>query len=760
MGPKKKIKAPKKTKAELEEERRLQEEREARLRAEEEKRLEEDRIRIEEEEARRLEENTRNRQAELARLVHEHKEAKSGLKAKAVRLAELLRMQKEAKDWENYLACQPRPNAEIEVDMNSFLHSWEVDTTTLQLDLPAVITACESATEVMEDLNFVAANACATNDHALQMQCARFLSQLQKLVVEKVDAVTARVLQYADEFADVTPNMSNNINSRGEFKLASASSKSGCVQVGLWVNLFAKGLSRTKRVEFVELGATVDLPKAVIAQSLALRVAFWPFDTFSSVSKGFGNDIALGGVFSLELMAVPTPPKRARGWIMREIPSARDQLKRLHYPLDGMVASTALPIKATYTVPKDVLLETKINQAARVKPRIGWWDTTQMQWAEEGVSDVVYQEDTHSVSFSTLHLTHLALLVRRDRNYHKSSWSLCMVTSQRQDEDARFDYSQPGDNELGDMRASLTLSTAMLSRIQFEITPFGVQLVEPDFPQLEALRKNVLPPGELLVRLAHAGIDLCPPPEMNDVSGERGEGQSPRPYCATKFKTFEDRVIDEIAGVSAGVEITDGNDNAGSCGLAATYWPGAIGNSKQIVFSVKEISWPYMSDDYEGNQEPTGEDESTSIAISTERVLVLAEADEEAKGGGVKFRLGRTDICYGEERDNEDIYNTHVHLRQALDEIMSPDARDRIDNSHVLFEMNLQKMLRLLRLFSFSQPYLLPKEEDEFEKDQDTGEPVTECLVKEKEGTVDLDNATSAEVETKSELVHVPIETI
>ncbi|KAJ8566546.1 hypothetical protein ON010_g6574 [Phytophthora cinnamomi] len=739
VGPKKKAKAPKKTKEELEEERRLQEEEEARLRAEEEKRIEEARLKREQEAARRREENAKNRTAELERLAVEHEEAKQDLEAKAVRLTELLRAQKEAKDWDNYLACQPRPDAQVEGDMNSFLNSWQLDTATLELDLPAVTAACESATEVLEDLTFVAANACATNDDSLRAQCAQFIARLQQLVVEKVDLTTAHVLQYADEYADLSstvpaPTSSSNVNaSRGEVKLASASPNTGWVQLGLWVNLLAKGSSRNKRVEFSELGVNVDLPKAVITQSLALRVTRWPFDAFSSLSEG--SDVALGGVFSLELLAVPSPPKRARGWIMREVPDAREQLKRLHYPLDGMVLSAALPIKASLTLPRDVLFAptTGVNVSSAEVPRIGWWDATRMRWDEEGVTDVSFQEDTNSVSFSTLRLTHLALLVRRDRNYHKRSWRLCMDTNPRSEATITYDiHGGPTVSELRDMRARLTLSTAVFPRVQFEITPYGARLVEPTLPQLETLGKEVLPPGELLTRLARAGIDLCPPLEMDheedgDGNHESDEKQSTtRLSFAPKLKMLEDRAIDEIASVVAGFEVTDGNGNAEwgrTNGAAATRWPSAMGNNRQIVFSVKEMSWPYMTEDHDCTQQQAGDDEGINAATSAASVLILAEVDEEASGGCVKFRLDRkgesdedtlklamtsregdTETAEGEMKEEEDIYDTHVHLRRALDEISSPDARDRMDNSHVLFELTLQKMLRLLRLLSYSQP--------------------------------------------------------
>ncbi|KAG7395513.1 hypothetical protein PHYBOEH_003653 [Phytophthora boehmeriae] len=487
MGPKKKAKAPKKTKEELEEERRLQEEEEARLRAEEEKRIQEARQRREQQAARRREENAKNRAAELERLAQEHEETKQDLAIKAQRLAELLRAQKEAKDWDNYLACQPRPDAQVESDMNSFLNSWQLDTASLKQDLPGVTAACESATEVIKDLTFVSADARATNDAPLGAQCAHFIAQLQRLVVEKMDLATAHVLQFADEYADMTPVTAgpgtgvNNANTtRGEVKLASAS------------------------------------------------------------------------------------------------------------PLTG--------------------------------------------------------------------------------------------------------------------------------------------LVEPALPQLKALCNVAMPPGELLTQLARAGLDLCPPLGEIGEACHRDDETMPRLGFVPKLKMLEDRVIDEIASVVAGFEITDGNSNSEwghTSGTVATRWPSALGNSRQIVFSVREMSWPYLTDENEDTQQQAGEVEGSDNATGAASVLVLAEVDNEASGGCVKFRLDRkgesdsnavassskisrdhggNGALDGEQADDENIYDTHVHLRRALDEISSPDTRDRVDNSHVLFELTLQKMLRLLRLLSYSQP--------------------------------------------------------
>ncbi|TYZ60307.1 hypothetical protein PybrP1_010826 [[Pythium] brassicae (nom. inval.)] len=654
MPPKKKAKAPKKSKEELEEERRLQEEEEARLRAEEEKRIEEERRRRELEEAKRREEDAKNRAAELERLSAEHDATKFDIEGKVQRLAEILRAQKEARDWQKYLACEPRPDAQVEGDMNSFLNSWSLEVST---DLVEVAATCASANDVINDLACVSANASATNDAALNAQCAAFTDKIARMIHEKIEFASRHILQFADEYTDS--------QSRNEVKLASASH---CAKLGLWINLIAKG-SRNKRIEFSELGVSVDLPKAVIVQSLALRVVHLPYDPFSRQSSQ-SFDLALGGVFSLELLALPPPPKRARGWMMREVADEDEPLKRLHYPLEGMVVSAALPVKVSLLLPSDAIYAPS--------PRVGWWDPQSESWEEDGVSEVVFNPETSIVTFSTMKLTHLAVLQQRDLNHQKFRWRLTMSTTTHN-------------------TAHLLLRTENYDSIHFEVSNVGCRLVAPQLPQLSKLHHEWMPPGDLLVKLGASGIGLCP-----TLSDDLRFGVTP------KQKELEDRVIDEVVSVVSAFEVSVGNLSleAASGGVR---WLSAMDNPKQVVFAVKEIHWPYIDGTrgHSGVDLPVVDSSSSSSnnmdpplqptqqhPTGSSYVNVLTEVDDEASGGGVKFRIDRS----------EDAYDTHVHLKSALEDISSPDAKDRMENSNVLFEFMLKKLLSLLRLLSYSKP--------------------------------------------------------
>jgi len=83
-----------------------------------------------------------------------------------------------------------------------------------------------------------------------------------------------------------------------------------------------------------------------------------------------------------------------------------------------------------------------------------------------------------------------------------------------------------------------------------------------------------------------------------------------------------------------------------------------------------------------------------------EYIRVLAEVDEEVSGG-VKFRTSISD----------DPFETYVHLKMALHEVATPDAKDRMENSNLMFEYTMLKILSLIRLFSYFQP----KKEDTME---------------------------------------------
>lgn len=558
------------------------------------------------------------------------------------------------------------------------MNAWLLDAALLA-EPSDVVAACADAARVLQDLAFVAASARAVNDAALDAQCARYTAQLHALLLEQVERTTARVLQYADEYADTAAGNA----ARSEVKLGS--DREG-VKLGLWVNLLAKS-ARSKKVDFGDLGVVVELPKAVLLQSLALRVLHWPFDALSApaAASAASADVALGGIFALELLAIPAPPRRARGWVMRELGADGEQeqrARRLNYPLDGTVASAALPVKVSLVLPPEVALA-----AASAVPalRVGWWDPLAGIWQEDGVSDVAFAPETNAVSFATLRLTHLAVLQRRDLHFRKTRWHLAMETSSAE----RGLSSGAGAGSGSGVCARLSLATDHLDDVQFLVTDEGCSLVSPAVPHLST-DGAALPPGELLVRLAACGIDLCPPRAADgDFAGLSG---------GAKVPTLEDRVVDEVVGVVAAYEVQladlallgedELDEDRHASQLRLEKWRRAAADPRKIAFAVREVRWPYTGEESDGRAGGGASDPTRPAAM-----LVLAEQDAEA-AGGVAFRLARA----------QDPYDSHAHLAPALAPSASPDARDRMASANVLFEATLRQLLALLRLFSSSAP--------------------------------------------------------
>ncbi|KAG9406400.1 hypothetical protein AC1031_002719 [Aphanomyces cochlioides] len=500
--------------------------------------------------------------------------------------------------------------------------------------MASTVQFCEAAHLVALDISFLHTRARALKLDDEVKRCDSYYAKLIQMTNEKLDATTAHLLQYADEFLDPT--------GKGEVKLACAS---GQIKVGLWMNLVPKGL-RNKKIDFSELEAIIDVPKPVVMQALAVRLVHLPYDINSMDTSSQNIDHPLGGIFCIDLLKIPAPPKRARGWIMREITAEPNY--RLDYPLEGTVATAALAIKVSIRLPSNVILPPN--------PRVGWWDPSTHSWSDEGISDVLLHEDTNQLYFNTLKLTHLAVLQRRNVNHIKHCWSIKSTVVTENTSGATC-------------AAQLILRNDMYHKIHFEVTDIGVRLVSPSVKPLESLNATYLPPHDLLTRLTIAGINLTP-----SLVDDARFGVVP------KLSVLEEKVISELLELVAAFEVSSlsGEEE----GEVSPQWESWSSSPRRAVFSVKEIVWPM-----------TGDTEAAPSVIE-QKIHILAEVDPDTEAQ-VKFRI---------ESISDNPYDTYVHLKHALSALSTPDAKDRMANSNLLFEFYLLKMLRLLRLFSYTQP--------------------------------------------------------
>eukprot|EP00976_Prorocentrum_cordatum_P045310 914588-Prorocentrum_minimum.AAC.1 len=100
--------------------------------------------------------------------------------------------------------------------------------------------------------------------------------------------------------------------------------------MGLWVNL-AKN-PRQRAVEIEELAFQVELPKSLLLASIAVRLLHVHYDHFTPKAKN--EYMAVGGVFTVDLLALPPLPKKVKGWTIRQVrsPTAQEGQGADHTP--------------------------------------------------------------------------------------------------------------------------------------------------------------------------------------------------------------------------------------------------------------------------------------------------------------------------------------------------------------------------------------------------------------------------------------------
>ena len=133
--------------------------------------------------------------------------------------------------------------------------------------------------------------------------------------------------------------------------------------------------------------------------------------------------MAVGGVFTVDLLALPPQPKKVSGWTLRQVTPLASCLSKLPYPIPpaggdipAANAAAAPPMGLTFPLPSNVVV---LDAAS---PEVGWWDAEETEWKTDGVTDVSYDAATHMVSFQTNKLTSLALITSRIKLLPYASW--------------------------------------------------------------------------------------------------------------------------------------------------------------------------------------------------------------------------------------------------------------------------------------------------------------------------------------------------
>jgi hypothetical protein len=250
------------------------------------------------------------------------------------------------------------------------------------------------------------------------------------------------------------------------------------------------------------------------------------------------NFVSVGGIINIEQLALPPPPKKLKGWLMRDITPLSRAIQIVPYPAasegEGQAgqspaaaaaaqqahggalagATSQAPLRVSFMLPGYVFLDDR-------EPHFGWWDARHGCWRQEGVSLTKYEPEAGLVHLSLTLLKPVAIIQPRALDFPYRSWTLKPAASTP---------SSPGAAKAGELPVPGNLHTYELSLqgsrfpVEFEIASDHARLTNPISPVLGELNSQQMLPGILLNRMQRAGINVQP--SVEDAA-----------YCRKPFKS-------------------------------------------------------------------------------------------------------------------------------------------------------------------------------------------------------------------------------
>jgi len=604
---------------------------------------EEQRLQEEKEEKERLEEEAKRQKAQGEQQAEEWRlqseldaqlEAETAANAdwvasRQARLASEQEVALAATEWGRFVACNERPNVMSESEVNAFVTEWHERS---REDIWTTLPTCTMATELLASMQVEGAHAHDRGDERM----AAWQSELSTLIFDellsKLDGATADFMLRAEEFMNAKHECCVTIAARG-------------CRFGLWVNL-AKN-PRVKSIEYADISISCELPKSLALASIAVRIVQYETDFVSPYaspeSAAAATYMTLGGVVKIELLSLPPPAKKVKGWTMRPVTEMSHTVLRQQYPVpgaDGLIPANAPPLRISYVIDKGVILREGEPQ------RVGWWDDKAQQWKTDEIADIAYVPETRTISFDTLHLTSLAVLQHTHLELPYKNWLL-----------------SPSSSSSGDLYVQ-----TQCHLVHVGVSAKGSTLKAPRLPELTELLDTPLPASTLLIRLRAAGINLMP----RDVDAQQLERVTP------KDPSLEAELHDAIAPLAARYH------------MCASKWNPSRGHAKGTL-RFKVVKEEAYADDAPAPGTPADpfavvDAEWPILEYAKRRVLLIAATD--------------ADVTCDESALPETVaHSTPLECLKKSD----PDLIDVLLSSSRLYQDAVRQLLDNLRLLSFTK---------------------------------------------------------
>ena len=522
------------------------------------------------EQQRLVEEAQKAEEAELQRQANEEKRTREEEQQKAIKVQqekeeETLRLLEQARrdhrylnrqqqqlshlhttieqqhDWQRYLECNPLPDVRYEAELNTYLSLWrEAAAASAQPHtlLQPVINSCSVSESIVSSLHDAASLAREEHDSATQRFLTCYQHTLRHLIATKVDQLTSAYLTHSDHYED-------------EQRTFQVSHHSPHIDYALWVHTSAKH-GRVKKIDWPDIGMTVELPVALQQSRIAIRVVRTTFDHVSereeaeeevqaSEQEAGGEEeaarkeerererevrramrpphhfVSVGGMICIEQLALPPPPKQAKGWAMRELAHTCSALQVIPYPTEdstqaaatgaggaagpaaaaaaaaASAAQTNAPLRLSFHIPASVYLPQQT-------PHFGWYDVNAHAWRQDGITLLSFDPATRLTQLAVSSLHPFALIQPRALDFPYRQW-----------------YLHAHDNSAELLLKGSRYDAVVEVKGADKPEDGGVcRLVSPAHPLLSAINDQWHPPGRLLLLARELGINIAPTADDGD----------------------------------------------------------------------------------------------------------------------------------------------------------------------------------------------------------------------------------------------------
>ncbi|KAG5177728.1 hypothetical protein JKP88DRAFT_255938 [Tribonema minus] len=414
---------------------------------------------------------------------------------------------------------------------------------------------------------------------------------------------------------------------------------------------------RMRTIDFTEASMSTDVPRPLSTARVALRNLFLPYchipkdNLAEGQSSSAGDDggtrwMVLGGIFALELLAMPPGVKRMAGWLFRPVGELATRIARQTYPLDGGNAAMAPALRAQFTLPTGVLLPEK--------PAVCAWDSAANAWTDDGIGE----ERTIDLPYKSWRLRPVYNIADQE-----------LEVGPEGDGNAQALYSD-------EPEISLELVTPRLS-LDIRVRGSQCWLKGPSIAEFAALQGRRMAPGCLVLELRKAGVAVAPSTEDVAAVGLQG-----------KEAVLEQSACCQVADVCAAFE------------LRSSRWNGTMG-TQRCVAQIRESSA------FAGGNDDTLDiiDFDTALIEMDEASDTAAYAPA---AGFVPPPAAKCSILKGQESmfPAKEALNTtalgdaHVKLLECLRSTAAPEAVARASAAGSAFRVTVAQLLRLLRPLS------------------------------------------------------------